>query len=235
MTATTDRVHILGANPTTLTDIYLGTAGTPGVPIENIPATPTGTCLRPTANTAAGLHFPTTAVPTQPLPVTAALASTRSSPRPTRPSRSSPTPRLGRRTRYCPPTISPPPSARPAPSAPSSSPAPRPRAAGRHLQPGQHHLLRRHRRRQSRPLHRRADTHRHQDHQPRTRRPNRNTRPRPVLRRQAARNHLSSPHPCGRLAFPRSLREGRDTQRAMTQAPAYAGKCGELLRRHLVH
>ncbi len=72
LTATTDRVHILGANPTTLSDIYLGTADTPGVPVENTPGDPTGTCIRPTANSAAGLTFQTTALPTQALPVTAA-------------------------------------------------------------------------------------------------------------------------------------------------------------------
>jgi trimeric autotransporter adhesin len=74
ITATTDRVHILGANPTTLSDIYLGSADDPGVPIENTPGDPTGTCIRPPANpnTVDGLLFPTTALPAQPLPVTAA-------------------------------------------------------------------------------------------------------------------------------------------------------------------
>jgi len=72
ITATTDRVHILGANPTTLSDIYLGNADTPGVPVENTPGDPTGTCIRPTPNTSAGLFFQTTALPAQTLPVTAA-------------------------------------------------------------------------------------------------------------------------------------------------------------------
>ncbi len=73
ITATTDRVHILGANPTTLTDIYLGTAAAPGVPIANDPAKPTGTCIRPAANpnTSAGLQFTAQTVYTQPLPITA--------------------------------------------------------------------------------------------------------------------------------------------------------------------
>ena len=68
MTATTDRVHILGANPTTLTDIYLGTAASPGVPIEADPDNPSGTCIRPTPNTVAGLQFTAQTVYTQPLP-----------------------------------------------------------------------------------------------------------------------------------------------------------------------
>jgi hypothetical protein len=74
ITATTDRVHILGANPTTLSDIYLGNATTPGVPVENVPGDPTGTCLRsPTnPNIAEGLLFQSTALPAQTLPVTAA-------------------------------------------------------------------------------------------------------------------------------------------------------------------
>ncbi len=72
ITATTDRVHILGANPTTLSDIYLGTADTPGVPVQNVPGAPTGTCLRPDPSTSAGLFFQTTALPAQTLPVTAA-------------------------------------------------------------------------------------------------------------------------------------------------------------------
>ena len=82
LTATTDRIHILGANPTTLTDIYLGTAASPGVPISNDPSNPdnnpnlpiaaTGTCIRPTPNTVAGLTFEATAVAPQTLPVTAA-------------------------------------------------------------------------------------------------------------------------------------------------------------------
>jgi hypothetical protein len=59
VTATTDRIHILGANPTTLTDIYLGNATTPGVPIEANPEDPSGTCIRPTQNTVAGLTFQT--------------------------------------------------------------------------------------------------------------------------------------------------------------------------------
>src|SRR5271170_6814639 len=59
ITATTDRIHILGANPTTLADIYLGTAASPGVPIEADPENPTGTCIRPTVNTVAGLQFTT--------------------------------------------------------------------------------------------------------------------------------------------------------------------------------
>jgi trimeric autotransporter adhesin len=63
ITATTDRVHILGANPTTLTDLYLGSiiggVGSPGVPINNGEAYPlTGTCDRPDVNTADGLTFP---------------------------------------------------------------------------------------------------------------------------------------------------------------------------------
>ena len=72
ITATTDRVHILGANPTTLSDIYLGSVGTPGVPVENVPGAPTGTCLRPNPTTSAGLLFQTAPVPAQTLPVTAA-------------------------------------------------------------------------------------------------------------------------------------------------------------------
>jgi trimeric autotransporter adhesin len=74
ITATTDRVHILGANPTTLSDIYLGSADTPGVPVENTPGDPTGTCLRPPANpnSVDGLLFQTTALPAQALPATAA-------------------------------------------------------------------------------------------------------------------------------------------------------------------
>jgi hypothetical protein len=72
ITATTDRVHILGANPTTLSDIYLGNADTPGVPVENTPGDPSGTCLRPAPSTSAGLIFQTTALPAQTLPVTAA-------------------------------------------------------------------------------------------------------------------------------------------------------------------
>jgi hypothetical protein len=71
LTATTDRIHILGANPTSLTDIYLGTATTPGVPIGNDPTAPTGTCVRPTLSTVAGLNFTATAVAPQALPVTA--------------------------------------------------------------------------------------------------------------------------------------------------------------------
>jgi hypothetical protein len=72
ITATTDRVHILGANPTTFSDIYLGNADTPGVPVENTPGDPSGTCLRPSANKSSGLVFQTTALPEQTLPVTAA-------------------------------------------------------------------------------------------------------------------------------------------------------------------
>jgi hypothetical protein len=70
LTTTTDRIHILGANPTTLTDIFLGTPATPGVPTENIPGAPTGTCIRPTVNTVTGLQFTTSTVFTQPLPST---------------------------------------------------------------------------------------------------------------------------------------------------------------------
>jgi len=72
ITATTDRVHILGANPTTLSDIYLGNADTPGVPVQNVPGDPTGTCLRPGPSASSGLIFQTTALPAQTLPVTAA-------------------------------------------------------------------------------------------------------------------------------------------------------------------
>jgi trimeric autotransporter adhesin len=73
ITATTDRIHILGANPTTLSDIHLGNATTPGVPVENTPGDPTGTCLRsPTnPNIVEGLLFQSTALPAQALPVTA--------------------------------------------------------------------------------------------------------------------------------------------------------------------
>ncbi len=71
LTATTDRVHILGANPTTLTDIYLGSADSPGVPIAANPDNPSGTCIRPTVNTVAGLQFTAQTVYTQPLPATA--------------------------------------------------------------------------------------------------------------------------------------------------------------------
>jgi hypothetical protein len=64
VTATTDRIHILGANPTTLTDIYLGTASTPGVPINSNPDNPllNGTCIRDTANTVDGLAFQTSSL-----------------------------------------------------------------------------------------------------------------------------------------------------------------------------
>jgi trimeric autotransporter adhesin len=75
ITATTDRVHILGANVNSLTDIYLGTASSPGVPIESNPADAAlnGTCIRPATpgNTVAGLTFQATAVAPQTLPVTA--------------------------------------------------------------------------------------------------------------------------------------------------------------------
>jgi trimeric autotransporter adhesin len=71
ITATTDRIHILGANPTTLTDIYLGTADSPGVPIQADPDNPSGTCIRPTVNTVAGLLFTAQTVYNQPLPITA--------------------------------------------------------------------------------------------------------------------------------------------------------------------
>ncbi len=72
LTTTTDRVHVLGANPTTFTDVYLGTAANPGVPIGNSLTDPTGTCIRPTVSTVQGLTFETTALPTLTLPVTAA-------------------------------------------------------------------------------------------------------------------------------------------------------------------
>jgi len=74
LTATTDRLHILGANPTTLTDTYLGTASSPGVPIESNPDNPllNGTCIRPNIGQSAGLTFTTQTVPAQTLPVTAA-------------------------------------------------------------------------------------------------------------------------------------------------------------------
>jgi hypothetical protein len=73
VTATTDRVHILGANATTLTDLYLGTAESPGVPIESNPANPLldGTCIRPTTNTVGGLQFTTNTLFTQTLPIAA--------------------------------------------------------------------------------------------------------------------------------------------------------------------
>jgi hypothetical protein len=78
ITATTDRVHILGANPTTLTDLNLGTAASPGVPISNGLASPYGgTCLRqdangtPDINSVDGLEFTTSTLFTQALPVTA--------------------------------------------------------------------------------------------------------------------------------------------------------------------
>jgi trimeric autotransporter adhesin len=65
LTATTDRVHILGANPTTLTDLYLGSiidgVASPGVPVSNGLDNPNGgTCDRPLpgVNTSAGLTFP---------------------------------------------------------------------------------------------------------------------------------------------------------------------------------
>ena len=70
LTATTDRLHILGANTTTLTDIFLGTAATPGVPTANDPANPSGTCIRPGTNTVDGLQFTTSTVFPQKLPVT---------------------------------------------------------------------------------------------------------------------------------------------------------------------
>jgi len=74
LTATTDRLHILGVNPTTLTDTYLGTASSPGVPIESNPDNPllNGTCIRPNIGQSAGLTFTTQTVPAQTLPVTAA-------------------------------------------------------------------------------------------------------------------------------------------------------------------
>jgi hypothetical protein len=74
LTATTDRLHILGANTTTLTDIYLGTASSPGVPIESNPDNPplNGTCIRPNTGQSTGLVFTTQTIPPQTLPVTAA-------------------------------------------------------------------------------------------------------------------------------------------------------------------
>jgi hypothetical protein len=68
ITATTDRTHILGANPTTLSDIYLGSAATPGVPVSNgLPDPFSGTCQRPSVNTSQGLLFQTAPLPVQSL------------------------------------------------------------------------------------------------------------------------------------------------------------------------
>ena len=83
LTASTDRLHILGANPAGLTDIFLGTAAAPGVPIESSPDTPlyNGTCLRedangtPDANAVNGLLFPTTPVATALSATAASIAS----------------------------------------------------------------------------------------------------------------------------------------------------------------
>jgi len=76
LTATTDRIHILGANPASLTDIYLGNATTPGVPIESNPSNPTlnGTCVRSTTSTVAGLTF--TVAPVAPQSLTQVLPAT---------------------------------------------------------------------------------------------------------------------------------------------------------------
>jgi hypothetical protein len=74
LTATTNRIHILGANPADLTDIYLGNATAPGVPIQSNPDSPAlnGTCVRSSTNSVAGLPFQVAPVAPQPLPVQAA-------------------------------------------------------------------------------------------------------------------------------------------------------------------
>jgi hypothetical protein len=63
LTATTDRIHILGASTTALTDISLGSlaggVALPGVPVSNGEANPlSGTCVRPDENHSEGLSFP---------------------------------------------------------------------------------------------------------------------------------------------------------------------------------
>ncbi|AXC14171.1 Fibronectin type III domain protein [Acidisarcina polymorpha] len=70
--ASTDRLHVLGANTTNLTDIFLGTLDAPGVPTGNSPTAASGTCIRPSINTVAGLQFNTSTVFNPALPASIA-------------------------------------------------------------------------------------------------------------------------------------------------------------------